>query len=111
MAVYYDTNVLINQVIYSVIGDFVIRRAKTSRLLPWINAYTPKINRTVAIITSAIGALGISYKYSYSSDGVLAITITGLTLLSLWEGAKVWLVSYMFQQGTYQLVTKRNENE
>lgn len=107
--VYYDGQVIANQIVYGAIGTFVIQKIKSSKLVPFINEQTYWINRTLAILTSGIAAIGINYSYSYTSDGVLNIAITGLTFWGLVEGMKQWLFAYVIQQTGYKLTKSAGE--
>ena len=104
--VYYDGQVIANQVVYAALGDWIIRKIKSSSLVPFINEQTYWINHAFAVIVSGIAALGINYTYSYSPDGVLNIAITGLTLTGIYMTAKQWLFAYILQQTSYRLNKK-----
>lgn len=104
MAVYYDPQVLTTQMFYGVVGNWVVAQIKKTKLLPFINASTPKLNRAIAIIVAAISALGIEHNYSYSADGVFTLTLSGLTLWAVYEHAKQFVIAYIAQQIPYHVM-------
>ena len=108
----YDGQVIANSVVYAALGNWFINKVKKSKLIPFINDQTYWINKSFAVLISVIAALGVTYTYTYSADGILSLTITGLTLASLWANFKVWVLSYSLQQTGYHLTKeKRDERQ
>ncbi len=104
MAVYYDSNVVVNQMLYGVIGNQVLKWAKGSSLVPFLNHVdTQRLNRLMAMGIAAVSAIGINYTYSYSAEGVLDFHATGLTLAAIYDSARQYVVAYMAQQIPYHL--------
>lgn len=101
--VYYDGQVLSNQLAYGVIGHSLLAWLKKTQLVPFINKNTYYVNRGMAILFATISAVGINYSYTYSPDGTLAITLTGLTLSGVWHGFLQWVMAYASQQLPYHL--------
>lgn len=99
--VYYDSNVLVNQMFYGVVGNYLIRLAKKSKYIPWVNGATPWVTRGLGIFIATVSALGIEHTYSYSQEGVFTLTLTGLTLVSLFDHVKQVVIAYVFQQVPY----------
>jgi hypothetical protein len=100
--VYYDSNVLVNQMFYGVVGNYIIRFAKKSRFLPWINEARPWVTRGLGIFLATISALGIEHTYSYTAqEGVFTLTLTGLTIPLLYDHTKQVVIAYIFQQVPY----------
>lgn len=99
--VYYDSNVLVNQMFYGVVGNYIIRFAKKSKFVPWINENRPWLTRGLGIFLATISALGIEHTYSYTAEGVFTLTLTGLTIASLYEHLKQIVIAYIFQQVPY----------
>lgn len=110
MALYYDDQVIANSVVYAAIGDWLIRKAKNSKLTPFINKQTYLLNHLAAVGISGIAALGINYTYTYTDDGVLQIVLTGLTWSGILMGMKQWLFQYILQQFAYNM-KKEKVNE
>jgi hypothetical protein len=104
----YDGQVIANSVVYAALGNWFIGHVKKSKLVPLINEQTYWINKTFAMLVAGIAALGVTYTYSYSAEGVLTVVINGLTLGGLWISFKTWLFSYVLQQTGYHL-TKENK--
>lgn len=101
--VYYDGQVLTHQLAYGMLGHWLIRRIKTSRLVPFINEQTYWMNRALAVVLAMLSAVGINYQYAYTADGVLTLTLTGLTLASIWDHFLQTVVAYGSQQLPYHL--------
>lgn len=108
---YYDANVLANQVAASGLIVWIIRALKQSRLpwLSWINEHSWLVNRTLSIVAALLVSLGLSYQYSYTPDGVLTLSLSGLTLASLIDHARTWLVGYILQQTGYRVTEPSTE--
>jgi hypothetical protein len=100
--VYYDGQVVANQVVYAAAGNWLLNKVKTSKIFPFLNESTYLANKLAAMGIAAITAFGINYTYTYApADGVLNIAITGLTIAGIFEGAKQFMFSYVLQQGMY----------
>lgn len=108
--VYYDGQVLTNQIAYGILGHSIISWLKKTALVPFINKNSWWINRSLAIVLATISAVGINYSYSYSPDGVFVLTLRGLTLSGIWSGLLQWLVAYGSQQLPYHL-TRTSEDK
>jgi len=105
--VYYDSQIIANHVVYAALSNQIISFLKKSTWFPLLTAQTTKLNRLAAIFFATISAIGISYTYSYTPDGVLNLAISGLTFSAVWNAAKTWIFSYAIQQGGYHM-TKTN---
>jgi len=106
--VYYDAQVLTNQVVYGVIGNWVIGFLKRTAWVPFINANSAKLTRAMTIGIAFVSALGIEYTYSYTLDGHFLLDLGGLTFASLSGHAYQFLVSYIFQQIPYHAMKVRD---
>ncbi len=97
--VYYDPQILADQMIYSGVLVFIVNKLKRWKQVPLINQYSHKLNNYIHIATSFIAAAGINYNYSYVPDanGTITIVLTGISLASLISFGKTWAVSYMMQ--------------
>lgn len=103
---YFDANILTYQFISSAIVVFLLNKAKKAKLpiLKWINEDSWHVNRTLAVIASGLVSLGLHWNYSYDGDaGVLTLSLSGLTLASVLEHGREWLLSYVIQQGQYRI--------
>jgi hypothetical protein len=108
--VYYDGQVLTNQVAYGIIGHSIISWLKKSAWVPFLNKNSYWLNRSVAIAGATISALAINYSYTYEPSGTLILTINGLTLAGIWHGLLQWVVAYGSQQLPYHL-TRTSEDK
>jgi hypothetical protein len=100
--VYYDTNVLATQMFYGVIGNWFVNKLKTSRFVPFLNTInTQNLNRIVALGIAAVSMLGIEYKYSYTPDGLFVLSLSGVTVASIWQHVQQFGIAYMAQQASY----------
>lgn len=102
--VYYDPQVLTNQAVYGVVGNYVIGWLKRTRWVPFINAHSQKVNRALTIGIALVSALGIEYSYSYTPQGHFLLDLGGLTIPSLFDHGKQFLVSYIAQQIPYHVM-------
>ena len=110
--IYTDGQVLADSVVYAAVANTLIGYLKKAKWFPWLNGTTFYLNRFAAITTALIATFGINYSHSYTSDGVLTITLTGLTLVGMLAGLKQFIVSYAIQQGSYHLTkTDYSENQ
>lgn len=110
MAVFYDGQVITNQFAYAAIGNWIINKIKQTSLIPFVNNQTYILNHIIAISIAGVSALGINYSYSYTPDGVLAITLTGLTFVGVSTALWQWFISYVMQQGVYNVMKTKEEN-
>lgn len=108
---YYDANVLANQVAASGLIVWVIRALKQSRApwLSWVNEHSWLVNRTLGIGAALAVSLGLSYQYSYTPDGVLTLSLSGLTIASLIDHGRTWLVGYILQQTGYRVTERASD--
>ena len=105
---YFDVNILTWQMVWSGFVVTVLGYLKKSNLpaLSWVNSNTWRVNRTLAVVSSAVVALGIHWNYSYDvaeHGGRLLLEITCLNPSCILEHLKDWGVSYMFQQMGYRM--------
>jgi len=101
--IYYDSQIIASQIVFSSIIVWLFRLAKQSSYISFINGETPKVNRMIAIVSSGLVALGLNWTYSYTPEGILTIQVTGLTLMGIYEGSKQWIFSYIVQQTGYRV--------
>lgn len=106
----YDGQVIANSVAYAALGNWFITKVKNSELVPWINKQSYWINKVFAMLIALVAAVGVTYTYTYSPDGVLNLTLSGLTLLNIWVSFKTWLFSYALQQTGYHITKDRVES-
>lgn len=99
----YDGQVIANSVAYAALGNWLVKKIKESELIPWFNKQTYWMNKVLAIVIAAVGAIGVTYTYSYSDDGVLSLTLAGLTLANIWISFKTFVISYALQQTGYHI--------
>lgn len=97
--VYYDPQILADQMIYSGVLVFLMNKLKRWKQVPFINQYSHKLNNYIHVATSFLAAAGINYNYAYtpSENGTLIITLTGISIASFMSFGKTWIVSYMMQ--------------
>ena len=107
--VYYDGQVLTNQLAYGLIGNELVKWVKTTKLIPFINTNTFWLNRGMAMLVATISALGINYSYTYTPEGVFTITLTNLTIAGVWHGVQQWVLAYGAQQLPYHLTRTTND--
>ena len=106
--VYYDPQVLTNQMVYGVVGNYIIGWLKRTPLLPFVNSDSYWINRALTIGIALISAIGLEYNYSYTADGVFTLTLTGVTIWSIVDHGKQFLVAYIAQQLPYHAMKLRD---
>lgn len=74
---------------------------------PLLSADTPSLNRWAGLLTSFVTALGIHWITDWqATNGVLTVTITGLTVGNVAHGLLAWIQQYAMQQGAYRLLVK-----
>lgn len=74
-----------------------------------MNDNTYAINKFVAVVASGLVAIGINWNYAYSDDGLLTLTISGLTPMGIYAGIKQWVFSYVVQQTGYKITERKPE--
>lgn len=100
--VYYDGQVITDQIIYGVAGNWLIGKIKRSNLVPFINKHTYWLNRALTVLMALMSAVGIEHAYSFeATEGVFTLTLTGLTFWGVVHHLKQFLVAYVFQQIPY----------
>ena len=106
---FYDTNMITWQVVWSGVVVWAIKNMKGSRLsiFSWIHEHSFYVNRAVAVIASGLVALGLHWQYGYDAvdNGTLTFTITGVSLLGILDHIRDWIFSYMIQQSGYRIST------
>lgn len=105
----YDGQVLANSVAYAAIGNWFIKKVKDSEFIPFINKQTFWVNKVFAVAVAFAAAMGVTYTYTYSADGVLGLTISGLTLASVFASFKTFIISYALQQTGYHITKPAEE--
>lgn len=100
---------------HEVLSSAVVAWA-TAKLLEWgkkqswfpMGYDTERLNRVVAITVSALVALGLHVAYDPTLDGG-TLTITGLSMTSIWNGAFYWLRQYMLTDIAYKQFVRPKE--
>lgn len=95
-------NVLATQVTVGVIASGFLQYLKTRQWLPFINKNSAGINHAILLVTSAAGAMGISFAWNASAH---SLVISGLTVSGivggLWIWAKQWSVQFLVHRGVF----------
>jgi hypothetical protein len=81
----------------------VLQWLKNSKYFPWITAEKGKLLRVLAVITSAIGAVGIGYTW-HPDARQLVFTIP--TLAAIFAMFAAWVKSFVMQELVYQTAVK-----
>lgn len=92
-----DASVLGTQFTASAVSVFVINWLKGQKWLPFVNANSKWLNRTIALATSGASAMGIHWAWSAGT-----LTVTGLSLTAILAGVWMWLKSFALQEWIYQ---------
>jgi len=106
--IYYDSQIIASQVVFSSIIVWLFREVKKCGWITFINGETPKVNKLIAIISSGLVALGLNTTYSYTPEGIFTLQVTGLTLIGVYEGLKQWMFSYIVQQTGYRITEPKS---
>ena len=93
-----------NQVLLNAIIVAALQWLKNSKWFPWLSAETEKANRIIAVLLAGAAALGVHTNFDHTT-GVL--TITGLTLATIWSGLYNWLVSFVTQQTLFKVTVSQ----
>jgi hypothetical protein len=94
------------QITASAMAVFIIQMMKKWSALPWITQWTPKMNRTVAIASSFLTAIGVHVAYSSVEHTLL---ISGLSLTGILGMAWVWIKQFALQEYVYQSAANRTK--
>ncbi len=83
---------LLSQVTTSAIVIYALQWLKRTQWVSWISQETPRLNRALMLVGSALGAVGIHFAFdaAKSADGTYVLTITGLTLANVLHGLWHW---------------------
>jgi hypothetical protein len=76
-----DPSTLAPAAIVQTIAVFLIQWAKRSKAFPWINQYTPILNRVIAVAIALVSAAGITWHYNATLG---QLTVMGLTEQAIW---------------------------
>lgn len=96
-------SVVVTHVTAAAVSVAAINWLKNSSAFPWITQEKTRLLRVVALITAAIGAIGIHYTWDATSR-VLSFDVP--TLASTFGIAVAYVKSFAMQELTYQ-ATKR----
>jgi hypothetical protein len=94
------------QITAGALAVFIIQKMKAWSALPWINHWTPNVNRAVAIGSSFLTAVGVHMAYS-SVDHTLLIS--GLSLTGILGMMWVWIKQFALQEYVYQSAANRTK--
>ncbi len=94
------------QITAGAVAVFIIQKLKNWSALPWINHWTPNVNRAVAILSSFLTAIGVHMAYS-SVDHTLLIS--GLSLTGILGMMWVWIKQFALQEYVYQSAANRTK--
>ena len=82
----------------------LINYLKGSKYFPWITQEKTKVLRAVAVLTSAIGAIGIHYTWNAAAR---TLTFDLPTLAGAWAFGVVWVKSFITQELVYQTTASK----
>jgi len=95
-------NVLATSLTLGTIASGLLAYLKSAKWAPWFNQHSKGINHAVLLVTSAASAVGISATWDAANH---ALTITGLSLVTIahgsWEWLKQWAVQYLVHRGAF----------
>jgi hypothetical protein len=83
----------------------LINWLKNSSYFPWITQEKSRVMRAVALVTAAIGTIGIAYTWE-PTGRVLSFTIP--TFGAVLAGASAYIKSFVVQELTYQMTKRPN---
>lgn len=98
-------NIVVSQVAVAAASVAAINWLKSSPYFPWITQEKANLLRILAVISSGIGTLGISYTWDPAAH---SLTLTGLSLAGMFTGFIAWSKSFFLQEVTYQATRKTN---
>jgi hypothetical protein len=78
---------------------------KNSPYFPWITQEKSKVMRAIALLTAAVGTIGIEYTWN-PAGRVLSFTIP--TFMAMLTGLGVYIKSFVLQELAYQATRKPN---
>lgn len=89
-----------SQLTLALLVPFILQWLKRSSWFPVLTMETSKLNAIVASIIAVAGGVGIAFTYNAQS-GVL--TVTGLTLASIWNALQHSILQFMMQHTVYRV--------
>jgi len=98
-------NIVVSQVAVAGASVAVINWLKASPYFPSITQEKANLLRILAVITSGIGTLGITYTWDPAAH---SLTLTGLSIAGAFTAFIAWAKSFLFQEVTYQATRKTN---
>ena len=102
-----ETELISSQLAVAYATSSLLEWLKGKSWFPLVNANTSSINRLVAIGTAFVAAIGVHLVSDWNqAEGVLVITINGLTVANIAHGLIAWIQQYAMQQGSYKLLIK-----
>lgn len=100
--------VLGSEVTLAAIGVAALQALKNSKWFPYITADTAKLNRFVAVLAAAVGAIGVHIAWNQGAvPGSYMIEVTGLTLTGVAIGAWALVKQVVYQEIIYR-ATRNN---
>ena len=104
-----ETELISSQLAIAYATSSILQWLKHQPWFPFMQANSASINRFFSIIIAFFAAIGIHWVSDWqAADGVMVITISGLTWGSIGHGLIAWIQQYAFQQGSYKMLVKGN---
>lgn len=100
-----ETSIVVSHLTTAGISVGVIQWLKSSKYFPWITKEKGNVARYVALVTAAIGAIGIHYTWEPAAR-VLSFQIP--TIAAAFGMAVAYVKSFVVQELTYQATKQPN---
>lgn len=105
-------NLVIAQMAISASIAYGIEFLKKWKRFPWLTSCSKTLNRIVAGILSAFGAVGVHVVKDWDAGNhALTLTFTGLCLTCVITGVGRWLVTWLGTQVVYDVAISRKGNQ
>lgn len=104
-----DQNILATQITYAGILVAFVNWLKTTSIFPSIVAGKTWLVRSISIVGSFLGALGIHVAWTPATDGTHTLAFTGLSLAGVALSAWIAVKQFVFTELTYR-ATKPTSN-
>ena len=102
-----ETELISSQIAIAYATSSILEWLKGRSWFPFMQDNASSINRFSSIAVAFFTAIGIHWVTDWQADnGVMIITITGLTWGSIGHGLIAWIQQFAFQQASYKMLVK-----
>lgn len=104
-----ETELISSQLSIAYGASAILEWLKRKSWCGFMNVDTPALNRATSMVVAFFTAIAIHMATEWEAqEGVLVLTITGLTAGNIAHGVLAWIQQFALQQGAFKLLIKES---